>query len=172
MRRFSVMSLMTLVMVAAICFKGYLEWDRRYGSGSQCWLAAKQWEAQFKRDLHEATKLRACPKRHSPWNTDFFCPACISCPVTPLPYERGQVPHYVPNFLADSDPGRELQARYLERHEAVAREYLAEAALCDQLRQKYVDATYQPTVEVKLIPAEQQLQFGARVSEKYRSDSY
>ena len=40
MRRFYVMFLMTSVMVAAICFKGYLEWDRRHGSGSQCWLAA------------------------------------------------------------------------------------------------------------------------------------
>ncbi len=86
---------------------------------------------------------------------------------------RQDVPFvYVPDFLASSERGRSLLARFAERHEEVVRDYLAEAALYEGLRLKSLHAASYPDQDVELSPAEQRLLSGDTVSEKYRSDSY
>jgi hypothetical protein len=170
--RFTVRGMMAAVILAAFGCLGMLEWDKRYGRGAPFWSEARRFAKLTRYDLRRAQELRECPRHHSPWHVRFQCLGCISCPSTWVYHNRGEMPVYVPDYSESSEPGRKLWLRFIENHENVAREYLAEAALYEQLRRKYLRAASQPAQGVDLTPEEERLRSGITLSEKYRYDSY
>jgi hypothetical protein len=171
--RFTMLGLMGIVALAALGSWGFREWEKRHGKGAPYWLMARRFEALARSDLKMAREYRDCPREHTPWNVRFQCPGCIPCPATATYGERGKPPTYTPDFTPDSDAGRLLSRKHLEQHEAVAREYEAEAALCRKLSERYARAAERPTGDdLILTREEQQLQWGYGVSQKYQNDSY
>ncbi len=67
----TVLGMMGVILVAALVCAGFLERDKRYGSGKSHWLAARRLGLMARFDARTARELRECAREHSPWDVRF-----------------------------------------------------------------------------------------------------